>query len=182
VTLARAPGVGSTFRVYIPRVAAGATDSGTDASAPRPNAALTRVSGRQETIIVVDDEPTLRQLAQRALEEAGYRVLAAANGAEALERIEAYTCGIDLLVTDLVMPVMGGRELVEQLHSRGMAMRVLFVSGYTDDEVMRRGLLEPGCAFLSKPFDLDALTAKVGEVLDTQSGVPAFATGDDRAA
>ena len=132
--------------------------------------------------MVVDDEPTLRQLAQRALEQAGYPVLAASNGAEALERIAAYKHGIDLLVTDLVMPVMGGRELVEQLTRRGSAMRVLFVSGYTDDEVMRRGLLEPGCAFLPKPFGVDALTAKVREVLDTRSHVPTFATGDDRAA
>jgi len=183
VTLTTAPGVGSTFCLYLPRVAAGAMESGNEAVAAAPNAVLTRTTGRQETIIVVDDEPTLRQLATRALEQAGYRVLSASNGAEAIERIESCRGRIDMVVTDLVMPVMGGRELVEQLTARGMAMRVLFVSGYTDDEVMRRGLLEPGCAFLPKPFGLDALTTKVREVLDAQRhATPTFATGDDRAA
>ena len=81
------------------------------------------------------------------------------------------------------MPVMGGRELVEQLNARGTPLRVLFISGYTDDEVMRRGLLEPGCAFLPKPFGLDAFQSKVREVLDAaHQASPTFAPGDDRAA
>ena len=183
VTLASAPGVGSTFRLYVPRVAAGATAIDDDDSNTSPSGAAVRVHARQETVIVVDDEPTLRQLAQRSLEDAGYCVLSAANGAEALERISAHQGRIDLLVTDIVMPVMGGRELVEQLNARGTPLRVLFISGYTDDEVMRRGLLEPGCAFLPKPFGLDAFQSKVREVLDAaHHASPTFAPGDDRAA
>jgi two-component system cell cycle sensor histidine kinase/response regulator CckA len=183
VTLVSAPGVGSTFRLYIPREAAGATATGEEEPTVPPSGAAVRAHGRQETVMVVDDEPTVRQLAQRSLEHAGYRVLAAANGAEALDRISADAGRVDLLLTDIVMPVMGGRELVEQLNARGTPLRVLFISGYTDDEVMRRGLLEPGCAFLPKPFGLDALQRKVREVLDTAHHMaPTFATGDDRAA
>ena len=183
VTLVSAPGVGSTFRLYIPRVAAGVTDTGSDARPHAAGAVVSRTNGRQETVMLVDDEPTVRQLAQRSLEQVGYRVLSVCNGAEAIERIESHQGPIDILVTDLVMPVMGGRELVEQLTARGRSLRVLFVSGYTDDEVMRRGLLEPGCAFLQKPFELDTFIAKVREVIDApRQNTPTFPTGDDRAA
>jgi CheY-like chemotaxis protein len=104
------------------------------------------------------------------------------NGVEALERLGTYEGRIDIVVTDLVMPVMGGRQLVEQRAQRGHPARVLFMSGYTDDEVMRRGLLEPGCAFLPKPFGLDEFIGKVREVLDTpRQAAPSF-SGDHRAA
>jgi CheY-like chemotaxis protein len=109
-------------------------------------------------------------------------VLAASNGADALALLDTQTAQFDLLVTDIVMPVMGGRELVQQMHARGHAVRVLFMSGYTDDEVMRRGLLEPGCAFLPKPFGLDAFIGKVREVLDAPAQALAFAPKDGRAA
>jgi signal transduction histidine kinase/ActR/RegA family two-component response regulator len=177
VALASAPGVGSTFRIFFPRVLGAALP---DETAPRPTVHV-RPTGYQETVLLVDDEPTLRQLAQRSLEQAGYKVLTAGNGIEALARIDAYAGRIDLLVTDLVMPGMGGRALVDRLNARGTPMNVLYMSGYTDDEVMRRGLLDPGCAFLPKPFGLDAFMTKVREGLDSHRRGGA-ATGDGRAA
>jgi CheY-like chemotaxis protein len=181
VGLASAPGVGSTFRLFLPREAGTITREDVVPSAAM--APAMRRSGRQETVMLVDDEPTLRDLVQRSLEQAGYQVIAAANGADALQRIDAHPGRIDVLVTDLVMPVMGGRELVERLNARGMSVRVLFVSGYTDDEVMRRGLLDPGCAFLPKPFGLHAFIGKVREVLDDpRHASPAFAPRDGQAA
>jgi signal transduction histidine kinase/CheY-like chemotaxis protein len=180
VTLASEPGVGSTFCVYLPRVAGAAAGDEHVSAALTPS--TRRLTSCRETVLVVDDEPTLRQLAERSLEQAGYRVITAANGVEALERLATATGEIDMLVTDLVMPVMGGRELVEKIAARGMSLRVLYLSGYTDDEVMRRGLLEPGCAFLAKPFGLDVFMDKVREVLDApRPGVVSFALGDDRA-
>ena len=178
VTLVTEPGAGSTFTIYLPRVA-GAVAGDDVPAAPRVTAP--RLSGRQETVMIVDDEPTLRVLAQRSLEQTGYRVLTAVNGVEALARIDAHEGRIDMLITDIVMPVMGGRELVEHLHARGLSIRVLFMSGYTDDEVMRRGLLEPGCAFLPKPFGLEAFTGKVREVLDAPEQKAVFSK-DGRAA
>jgi CheY-like chemotaxis protein len=136
-----------------------------------------RLAAQRETIMVVDDEPTLRQLAQRSLEQAGYKVLSAFNGVDALEKIAAYDGRIDMVVTDIVMPVMGGREFIEQLSARGCMARVLFMSGYTDDEVMRRGLLEPGTKFLPKPFSLSVFIGKVREVLDEAREAPTFASG-----
>ena len=164
VALTSAPGLGATFTLFIPRAAGVAASELRSASPGRtPNKCPPR---REETVLVVDDEPTLRMLIQRSLQQAGYRVLVASNGVEVLECIETHAGRIDLLVTDLVMPVMGGRELVERLNARGTSLRVLFISGYTDDEVTRRGLLEPGCAFLPKPFGLDAFIGKVREVIE----------------
>jgi signal transduction histidine kinase/ActR/RegA family two-component response regulator len=179
VTLATEPGMGSTFTLYLPRVAGALAAE--DVEPPKPRVSAPRPAGREEVVLLVDDEPTLRMLAQRSLEQAGYRVVTAANGVEAMERIEACGGQVDILVTDLVMPMMGGRELVEQITGRGHAMRVLFMSGYTDDEVMRRGLLEPGCAFLPKPFGLDAFIGKVREVLDAPRQATTFSR-DNRAA
>jgi signal transduction histidine kinase/ActR/RegA family two-component response regulator len=180
VTLETEPGAGSTFTLFLPRVA-GAV-AGDEVKATSPRMAGARLNGKEQTVLLVDDEPTLRLLSQRSLEQAGYRVLSAVNGADALERVAAHEGTIDIVVTDLVMPAMGGRELVEQLIARGMSFPVLFMSGYTDDEVMRRGLLEPGCAFLPKPFGLDAFIGKVREVLDRPRPTSAAVATDGRAA
>jgi CheY-like chemotaxis protein len=179
ITLTSDPGVGTTVALYLPRVAGevpGVEQS--PAESMRPAAKLT---AQRETIMLVDDEPTLRQLAQRSLEQAGYKVLSAINGVDALEKYAAYDGRIDMVVTDIVMPIMGGREFIEQLSARGSTARVLFMSGYTDDEVMRRGLLEPGTKFLPKPFSLNGFLGKVREVLDEPRQAPTFAT-DGRAA
>jgi signal transduction histidine kinase/CheY-like chemotaxis protein len=181
VALTSEPGFGSTFSIYFPR--AWGTEAAVDHTAAASSNASLRATGREETVLIVDDEPTLRRLAQRSLQRAGYRVIAAANGVEALDRIDAHQGRIDILVTDIVMPGMGGRKLVEQIHTRGLSMRVLFMSGYTDDEVMRRGLLDSGCAFLAKPFGLDAFMIKVREVLDAPNYVSAIrSSGDHQAA
>jgi signal transduction histidine kinase/CheY-like chemotaxis protein len=179
VTIATEPGQGSTFTIFLPRVAGGVLGEEAHSAA---RVAPPRLTGRQETVLLVDDEPTLRHLAQRSLEQAGYRVISAENGADALERLAAHEGKIDMLVTDIVMPVMGGRELVEQLTASGHSARVLFISGYTDDEVMKRGLLEPGCAFLPKPFGLDAFIGKVREVLDAPAPSTPLFSKDGRAA
>ena len=179
ITLTSEPGVGTTVALYLPRVAGELR--GVEQTAEESMRPAAKLTAQRETILIVDDEPTLRQLAQRSLEQAGYRVVSACNGVDALEKIAAYEGRIDMVVTDIVMPIMGGRELVEQLSARGISARVLFMSGYTDDEVMRRGLLEPGCKFLPKPFSLNVFIGKVREVLDEPRQAPTFAN-DGRAA
>jgi CheY-like chemotaxis protein len=117
------------------------------------------------TILLVDDLEDVRALTRRILEKHGYRVLAAASGAEALVLAAQRGRTIDLLVTDVVMPGMGGSELSAELGQRYPAMRVLYLSGYPDEAILHLGLLEPGVAFLQKPFTPDGLARKVTEVL-----------------
>jgi CheY-like chemotaxis protein len=117
--------------------------------------------------LVVEDEPVVRSLAVRALVDQGYQVLQAADGPSALAVARAYEGEVHLLVTDVVMPGMNGRELAERLAAERPGLRVLYVSGYTDHAVVRHGVLEEGIAFLSKPFDLRELVRTVREVLDS---------------
>jgi PAS domain S-box-containing protein len=152
------PGVGTTFKVYLPRVEEKA------AGTPPPprfeeQAAVT------ETVLVVEDEEGVRHLTHTFLEQRGYRVLEARNGAEALQVAAGHTGPIHLLVTDIVMPGMRGRELAEKLSSARPGMKVLYVSGYTDGSIVENGELGPGSAFLEKPFSSDALARKVRQVL-----------------
>jgi CheY-like chemotaxis protein len=113
-----------------------------------------------ETILLAEDEPPLRRLVRRALQQNGYTVLEAGNGAEALAAVEAYGETVHMLVTDVVMPTMGGPELAERLTALLPGLRVLFVSGYTKDDAVLRG-----CPFLAKPFTPAKLVRKVREVL-----------------
>ena len=153
------PGIGTTFKIYLPRV-----EEKADAPAPQPRfedpAAVT------ESILLVEDEEGVRRLACGFLEQRGYRVLEARNGAEALEVSTGHTGPIDLLVTDIVMPGMRGRELAEKLSSLRPQMKILYISGYTDGTIVENGELGPGSAFLEKPFSSDALARKVREVLN----------------
>ncbi|HEX4600630.1 MAG TPA: response regulator [Gemmatimonadales bacterium] len=119
-----------------------------------------------ETVLLAEDEQLVRVLARRVLEQAGYRVLAAAGGAEALALAERHTGPIHLLLTDVVMPEMNGRELMRQLLARRPDVRVLYMSGYADEAIARHGVLDPGTAFMQKPFTPGALTRKVRQVLD----------------
>ncbi len=153
-----APGRGTTFTIYLPR----AVDA-----APLPDAgpACGGIDGT-ETVLLVEDEQALRALAVRVLEARGYTVLEASNGEQALRAAEAYAGRIDLVVTDVVMPVMGGRELVERLGRARPATRVLYMSGYTDGDVVRRGLMHAQRSFVQKPFAPDDLARRVREVLD----------------
>jgi PAS domain S-box-containing protein len=120
----------------------------------------------QETILLVDDEKSLRKLGKRVLSAAGYRVLEASDGAQAL-RIAAEEVGeIDLVVTDIEMPTLGGRGMVEELHELSPGVRVLFMSGYTDNEILRRGIRTSETEFLQKPFTAESLCAAVRVVLN----------------
>jgi PAS domain S-box-containing protein len=154
-----APGRGATFAIYLPRVA----DTGEAREGRGPGAPSARGS---ETILLVEDEDAVRELGREILEMHGYTVLEAPHGAQALVVSDRHAGPIHLMVTDVVMPHMSGRELVERVAPERPDMRILYVSGYTDDAVIREGMLQPGSPFLQKPFTPDALARRVREVLD----------------
>jgi nitrogen-specific signal transduction histidine kinase len=159
------PDEGTTFTVYLPQpsqVDAGAFRAGPRA-AGEPHPAHARGG---ETILLVDDEEAVRSSARRALERAGYDVIAASDGSDALRLFTEHDGGIHMVVTDVVMPGLSGRELVGRLRIMRPKLRVLFVSGYTEEGVRRQGVLEPGAAYLEKPFTPEKLLRKVREVLD----------------
>jgi two-component system cell cycle sensor histidine kinase/response regulator CckA len=116
-------------------------------------------------VLLVEDEKLVRQLATRVLQEQGYTVLEVSNEIEALELFKESE-GIDILLTDVIMPVMGGRELSERIRELRPDIKVLYISGYTDDAIIRFGMLPPGTAFAEKPFSATALAVKVRQVLD----------------
>jgi signal transduction histidine kinase/CheY-like chemotaxis protein len=156
-----APGAGATFKVFLPRVA------GAKPPVERIIAAVANLPRGSETLLLVEDEDTVRYLSRRALEGLGYLVIEATNGAEGLQRARDYCDPIDLVVTDAIMPHVSGRAMVDQLlHDRG-DVRVLFVSGYTDDDMLRQGMLRPGCAFLQKPYTPEVLARAVRKALDS---------------
>src|SRR5207253_29642 len=152
-------GRGATFRISLPRVDAPLDPTGD----PHPVAAP---PAGNETVVLAEDERLVRVLAQKVLERAGYRVLVAAGGAEALALAESNDGPIHLLLTDVVMPEMTGRELARRLTSLRPGLRVLYMSGYADEAVAQHGVLDPGTAFLQKPFTPEALAKKVRGVLD----------------
>jgi DNA-binding NtrC family response regulator len=155
------PGHGTTFKIYLPRV-----DEVVTADAPVVEKSV-KLSGT-ETVLLVEDEEAVRHLAQEVLQSNGYRVLDAGNGNEAIKVAEQHHGIIDLMVTDVVMPQLGGRELAEKLSVTRPDMRVLYMSGYTDDAIVHHGVLDGRAAFLQKPFAPDALALKVREVLSVQ--------------
>ena len=118
-----------------------------------------------ETILLVEDDEMVRQITREVLELHGYRVLEAANGKDALEVCKKYDSPIDLVMTDVIMPQMGGRELAEKLAPLRPEAKVLYMSGYTDDAIVHHGVLDESRYFLEKPFDPNALLKKVREVL-----------------
>jgi len=153
-------GKGTTFNVYLPR----------DLSAPAAPTAKPRPTPRRakgnETILVVEDEEALRQLVRRLLETAGYAVLSAADGEQALITCERHAGKIDLLLTDVVMPRMSGRLLANRLAKTRPALKILYMSGYTDDAIVHHGVLDAGTHFIAKPFSEADLTRKIRTVLD----------------
>jgi two-component system, cell cycle sensor histidine kinase and response regulator CckA len=153
------PGLGSTFKIYLPRVGAGR------AAAPDPARAL-GAEGGSETILIVEDEDMVRALASRGLREQGYTVIEARHGADALRQLEQHPSTIDLVISDVVMPEMGGRELGRRLATLRPSMPVLYTSGYTGEDVIQRGLLDPDMPFQQKPFAPEDLARKVREMLD----------------
>ncbi len=154
-------GQGSTFQIYLPR----SEDTRVLDDVPLRELSLDTARGT-ETILLAEDEADVRNLAVRILSGQGYQVLAAANGLEALEIGYKHRGTIHLLLTDVVMPQMNGHELAEQLRSRWPEVRVLYISGYSDDVIAFHGVLQEGATILSKPFTPEALAQKVRAVLD----------------
>ena len=151
------PGRGTTFEIRFPRTHA------EPSPAPRPREA--RPARGHETVLVVEDDPRVRAVTVRALEGAGYQVLVAPDGPAALS-VAATAGALDLVVTDVVMPGMSGRAVVEALRARQAGLRALFVSGYPAEVIAQRGVLDDGIAFLPKPFTPDALVTRVRALLD----------------
>jgi CheY-like chemotaxis protein len=150
-------GKGTTFTVYLPRF--------NGPAAPAELVPEPAVAGGTETLLLVEDDPAVRAIAARVLTAKGYRVLEAENGLAALEVAERRACKIDLLVTDVVMPQMGGKELVERLRAMLPELRVLFTSGYTADESIQQGDLGHGTTLLQKPFTASVLAQRIREAL-----------------
>jgi PAS domain S-box-containing protein len=153
------PGLGTAFKVYLPRVA----DDPLGAEPVAPPAAPGRGT---ETILLAEDDEAVRTFARRALAGAGYTVLEAPDGEEALRMSARYEGTIHLLITDVVMPGIPGRVLAERLASERPELNVLYVSGYTENAIVHNGVLDPGTAFLHKPLTVESLLQKVREVLD----------------
>ena len=154
------PDRGTTFKIYLPRVDQPAEEVGAD----RHPAKVLRGS---ETILLVEDDPQLRELSSSVLSHCGYNVLAASTPEEGLAICKTNHNNIRLLVTDVVMPRINGRQLAEQILRLCPQVRVLYISGYTDNAIVHYGVLDSGLWFLAKPFTLSALIAKVREVLDS---------------
>jgi two-component system cell cycle sensor histidine kinase/response regulator CckA len=157
VTVSSEVGRGTSFTVYFPRAAA--------AMVIEPPKPIAQLPAGAQTVLVVEDEDALRALAKRLLERQGYTVLVASNADEALELFEGNP-SIDVLLTDVVMPGTSGAELTRQLMERRPALKVLYMSGYTEDAISQHGVLKPGIALLHKPFTSDTLGRKIREVLD----------------
>ncbi len=170
ITVDSESGVGTTFRIKLPQVllneerrTAIAENDEEQSEAAAPSSAH---AAQNETILLVEDEEMLRNLARIVLRKQGYTVLEAAHGGEALTICQSHEGPIDLLVTDVVMPVLGGRELVDRIVLLRPEIKVLYVSGYTEDAVVRNGIYSDKVQFLHKPFPPTALAEKVREVLD----------------
>ncbi len=158
------PGHGTTFTILLPRV----FDAARATPKQRP---ITKRPPGNETILLVEDEAALRDVGARILVAAGYTVLTASSGDEALQVSEQHEGEINLLVTDVVMPNMSGRTLAENLLKARSELKVLYVSGYTDNAIVRNGVLEPGTHFVSKPFNVADLTRQIRLILDNQVSV-----------
>jgi len=151
------------LRVYFPRA-----DVREEPAAAQESVGLPRAEHGQETILLVEDEPNLRRLAHQYLEKQGYRILEAEDGAAALQIADGHKGKIDLLLTDVVMPGMNGRELATQITAQRPDVRVLYMSGYTENAIGHDGLLDVGVNLLQKPFSLPTLKDRVRELLDSE--------------
>src|SRR5450755_2548849 len=157
------PQRGTAFRAYFPRV-----DGREDAAAVQEAVSLPRAEHGQETILLVEDETNLRRLARQYLENQGYKILEAEDGAAALQIVDGHQGAIDLLLTDVIMPGMNGRELATRIAKLLPDVRVLYMSGYTENAVGHDGTLDAGVNLLQKPFSLPVLKDRVREVLDSE--------------
>ena len=166
ITVESQPGQGTRFRIYLP-----ATDVA-PAAAPPPRAAPRPRARPAVTVLLVEDEPAVMRLTRRMLEKLGYTVLAAESGGEALRLSAAHAEPIHLLISDVIMPGMRGRDLADQLRAARPTLQVLFMSGYTADVLAPQGVLAADIAFLQKPFTFDELAARVRALLDDAQPPP----------
>jgi CheY-like chemotaxis protein len=157
VSLDSAPGQGTRVIIHLPH-----TDAAPSVTAPAP---VAEARG-SETILLAEDDDQVRHLASTVLQQRGYRVLQASNGGEALLLCEQHEGAIELLITDVVMPRMSGRHLAERLAPLRPAMKVLYMTGYTDDAILRHGVAQTETALLQKPFTADELARRVRAALD----------------
>lgn len=156
---------GTTFRIYLPRLAE------TTGRARKVDAAAIAIPTGTETVLLAEDEADVRQLMARGLTGLGYTVLEAGNGVDALAVGRQHAAPIHLLITDVIMPKLSGRQLADRVTALRSGIKVLYISGYADDAIIRHGTLEAGMAFLNKPFSMGLLARKIREVLDG-SAVP----------
>ncbi len=156
------PGKGSTFKIYLPRAAGDVEERGGGRTATPP-------TGGSEIILLVEDEQGVRDLVRDVLQAHGYTVLEARHGIEALAVARRHRGHIDLLLTDVVMPRMGGPELAECLLARQPNLKVLYMSGYTERAVVHHHVLDAGAPYLQKPVTVEAITRHVREALHTSS-------------
>jgi CheY-like chemotaxis protein len=154
------PGAGSTFTVYLPRVTEAVGAAAEDAAPP-----VAHPHG-SETLLLVEDDQALRGLATRILTQHGYTVLPASDGVDALAVLSQHQAAVDLVVTDVVTPRLSGSALVDRLRAARPDVPVLYMSGYPDDEIVRRGVRAPHTAFIQKPFTPNALLAAIRDVLN----------------
>jgi CheY-like chemotaxis protein len=159
------PGQGTTFKVYLPRI-----EGERDATEVKKHS-ISDLRG-SETVLVVEDDEALLKLITRTLTRFGYAVLGTSSGEAALDACERHGGPVSLMLTDVVMPQMSGRELARLLVARIPDMKVLYMSGYTDNAIVRHGVLEKGIEFIHKPFTAEAIVSRVREILD--------ASGPDR--
>ncbi len=157
ITRESQPGGGTTVSIYLPRVA--------DPSMEAPTRSADRAGDGTETILLVEDEAQLRRLAERVLTRRGYRVRAAGSPQDALAILRLHGA-IDLLLTDVILPGMNGKELALEVQRTQAGVKCLFMSGYTADAIVQWGVFEDGLCFLEKPFSPDKLAAAVREALD----------------
>jgi PAS domain S-box-containing protein len=159
------PGRGTTFKIYLP-----AAEGVTAAVDLRP--ALPEPPGGSETVLIVEDDPAVREVATQILRRKGYRILQAPDGATALALARTHVARVSLVITDLVMPGMSGRELADAVRAEQPGVRVLYMSGYTDDAVVRQGVLNASAPYLQKPFTAQSLALKVRELMDRLDNAP----------
>jgi two-component system cell cycle sensor histidine kinase/response regulator CckA len=168
------PGEGTTFKTYLPREGSEPTQlTKREGSTAR---------GAGELVLLVEDDPDLRELFARTIKGLGYRVTAAANGGEALIAVEEGDLRPDLLISDVILPGMNGKVLAERLGRRQPGLKVLYMSGYTGNTIAHHGVLDPGTAFLQKPFSGDDLAAKIDEVIGSKEPSDRAADGPQEAA
>jgi CheY-like chemotaxis protein len=155
------PARGTTFKIYLPQAES-------PAKAPAPSAGPSPLPHGTETILLVEDDSALREMAETLLRRLGYTVLTAINGVEALSLIHQQGTGrIDVLFTDIVMPHMGGKELADRVHALFPHTKILFTSAYTENAIVHQGVLNEGVVLLQKPFTLAVLAFKLRAVLDS---------------